>query len=324
MGRKMVLQTTLPLPSCAPAFPFGSPSKGATTLRRRVSGVEYLELPVREVLNRNSNPHLPFAWSINPYRGCEFACTYCYARYTHAFFELEAWPDFERKIFVKRSAAGALERRLRRLALRNEPIAIGTATDPYQPAEAHYKVTASLLEVFRRCEGLQISIATKSPLILRDLELLADLDRRHSITVNFTLTCLDDALARRLEQAAPEPRARLRAAEELAAAGIETRILCMPVMPGINDGEGQLRRLFEGAYNAGASDVHASPLVLRPAARARFLPWLAEEFPKLVPLYERLYGRSDYLPAREQDGLLADFRRLKLEYGFPAAKAGRG
>jgi DNA repair photolyase len=320
----MIPQTTLPFPSCAPAFPFGAPAKGATTLRRRASGVEYLELPVREVLNRNSNPHLPFVWSINPYRGCEFGCTYCYARYTHAFFDLEAWQDFERKIFVKKAAAGALEKRLRRMALRNEPIAIGTATDPYQPAEAHYRVTASLLEVFRRCAGLQISIATKSPLILRDLELLSELDRRHSVTVNFTLTCLDTVLARRIEQAAPDPRARLRAAEAVAAAGIETRIFCMPVMPGINDGEGQLRRLFEAATNVGASDVLSSPLFLRPAARARFWPWLAEEFPKLVPLYERLYGQRDYLPAPAQDDLLADFRRLKLEYGFPVAQAGRG
>jgi len=316
----MSCSLTLPL---FPIAPVGRPDPDAEALRRR-AGVEYFDLRVRNVLNRCDNPRLPFVWTINPYRGCEFACTYCYARYTHGFFDLERWQDFETKIFVKREAAAALERRLRKVALRGEPIAIGTATDPYQPAEHHHGVTRSLLEVFRRVEGLQISITTKSPLVLRDLDLLVELDRQHTVSVNFTLTALDAGLARRLEPHAPEPHARLRALERLAGEGLTTRLFVMPVMPAINSGEPVLRPLLAAARAAGAADVVAGPLFLRPAARARFLPWLREEFPPLWPVYRKLYGERDYLRDREAARLLAPFQRLRLEAGFPVARPGRG
>ena len=147
------------LPTLAPA---GRPDPDAEALRCR-AGVEFHEINVREILNRSANRHLPFVWTINPYRGCEFACSYCYARYTHGFFDLHSWEDFEEKIFVKRGAAGSLRRRLRRAALENEPIAFGTATDPYQPAEHHYRVTRSLLEEMlgvdaHACRGLEQAI----------------------------------------------------------------------------------------------------------------------------------------------------------------------
>ena len=311
------------LPCFAPAPAIGRPDPDAEAVRKR-AGVEYFELAIRDILNRCDSPRMPFAWTINPYRGCEFACTYCYARYTHGFFDLERWEDFETKIFVKQAAAETLERRLRKAALHGEAIAIGTATDPYQPAERHHGVTRSLLEVFARVEGLQISITTKSPLITRDLDLLADLDRKHAITVHVTVTTADAALARRLEPHAPDPRARLRTVSKLAAAGIATRVNCMPVLPGINDGEDQLRTLMEAVRDAGAYDISASALFLRGAAKARFLPWLAEEFPRLVPRYNKLYGKRDYLGEAETRELLSTFRRLKLAHGFPRATAGRG
>lgn len=310
------------LPCFAPAPSVGRPDPDAEAVRKR-AGVEYFELAIREILNRCDSPRMPFEWTINPYRGCEFACTYCYARYTHGFFDLERWEDFETKIFVKQAAAQTLERRLRKAALHGEPIAIGTATDPYQPAERHHGVTRSLLEVFARVEGLQLSITTKSPLIVRDLDLLTELDRKHSVTVHVTITSADPALARRLEPHAPDARARLRTVQKLAAAGIATRVNCMPVLPGINDGEAQLRPLLAAVRDAGAYDISASALFLRDAARARFLPWLAEEFPHLVARYRALYGRRDYLSEAETQTLLATFRRLKLEYGFPRATAGR-
>lgn len=314
-------QVTLPL--FAPQSPLGRPDPDAEAVRQR-AGVEYFELPIRDVLNRCTAPRMPFTWTINPYRGCELACTYCYARYTHGFFDLERWEDFETKIFIKQEAAATLERRLRKLALAGERIAIGTATDPYQPAERHAQVTRSLLEVFARVEGLHLGITTKSPMILRDLDLLTELDRRHTVSVHVTITTVDVALARRIEQHAPDPRARLRTVERLASEGIATKVNCMPVMPGINDGEAVLRPLLAAAGDAGAYDVGAQALFLKPAARARFMPWLAAEFPKLVPRYKRLYGRRDYLGDGEADALLREFRRLRLEHGFPRGRAGRG
>jgi DNA repair photolyase len=279
--------------------------------------VEYHEIRVREVLNRSTNRRLPFVWTVNPYRGCEFACTYCYARYTHGFFDLERWQDFEQKVFVKQGAPRALRERLRRASLRGEPIAIGTATDPYQPAEHRFGVTRSLLEVLKDFAGLDLSITTKSPLILRDLQLLREVSAQHRLTVHVTVTCVDAALARRLEQHAPDPRTRLDVIERLAAAGIATSVFCMPVMPGINDGEGVLRPLFEAVSQRGAFDVVANSLFLRPAARQRFLPWLAQDFPELAPLYRWLYGKCDYLAKADEDRLLETYRRLRREFGFP-------
>lgn len=313
-------QTCLPLFPTMP--PLGRPVEGAEAFRRR-AGVEYFELDIRDVLNRCSTPRMPFVWTINPYRGCEFACTYCYARYTHGFFDLTRWQDFETKIFVKREAASTLERQLRKTALAGEPIAIGTATDPYQPAEKHHQVTRQLLEVFTRVEGLNLSITTKSPLITRDLDLLAEIDRRHALTVHVTLTTADPALARRIEQHAPDPQARLRTIERLVEQGIETKVNVMPIMPGINDSERELRPLFDAIRDSGAHDVGASVLFLRPAARARFMPWLGEEFPKLVTRYERLFGRRDYVSEKDRESLLRPFRRLRLSYGYPKRVVGR-
>ena len=315
-------QATLPL-SLNPLGTCGRPDPSARALRTR-GDVEYREIRVREILNRSSGSRMPFEWTINPYRGCEFGCTYCYARYTHGFFDHHRWQDFERKIYYKRGAAETLERRLRRADLRGQPISIGTVTDPYQPAELHYGVTRSLLEAFDRVAGLVVSITTRSPLILRDLGLLARLDRKHSITVNVTVTTLDPETARRIEPRAPDPRARLRAVSRLASEGLATQLFCMPIMPGVNSSESQLRPIFEAAAEEGARDVIPSALFLRAAARDRFWPWLEAEYPRLLPRYRALYGRRDYLSAGQSDRLLAPFRALRLAYGFPRSSPGRG
>ena len=317
----MEIQATLPLLPVLP--PIGRPDPDAAAIRRN-SEVEYRELSVRNILNRSLSPRMPFVWTINPYRGCEFACTYCYARYTHSFFDLPDWRDFERRVFVKQGAAESLRRKLRKTDLRGEPISIGTATDPYQPAERHFRVTRSLLEVLREAQGLSLTIATKSPLILRDLDLIVELDRRHSVTVALSLTTLDPALARRIEQRAPDPQARLRTLRRLTAAGISTKVFCMPLMPRINDNLQELEPLLEAARDGGADDVIPSPLSLRPAARARFWPWLEREFPALVPTYRRLYGRRDYLSHGETKRVLTAFRALRAQYGFPRQAFGQG
>ena len=285
--------------------------------------VEYLDLPAREILSRNRGSRMPWQWSINPYRGCEFACEYCYARYTHDYLGLDPRRDFDSRIFVKSGAREALERRLRRASLRGEKIAIGTVTDPYQPAERRHGVTRSLLEVLRGAAGLDLTIATKSPLILRDLPLLAELDRRHTVTVNIAVTTADPDLSRRIEPQAPDPRARLRALAGLAGEGIATRLHCMPILPRITDRAAVLAPLLEAARNGGAFDVVGAPLFLRPAARLGFWPWLRREFPDLAPIYRRLYARRSHLRRRQRDEVMADFRRLRLRLGFPADRPGR-
>jgi DNA repair photolyase len=316
----MYQEATLPLFPMLPAA--GRPAPDAEALRRR-AGVEYFDLLVREILNKSESTLLPFDWTINPYRGCEFGCVYCYARSTHGFFESTSPDDFESRIFVKRNAAERLTQRLRKRDLRGQTIAIGTATDPYQPAEKHFGVTRSLLEVFSGVEGLNLSITTKSPLILKDLDLLAELDRRHAIEIHLSITTLDRDLAKRLDPAAPDPQARLRAVERLAEAGIAVTVNCMPVMPGINDSEYELEPLFEAAAAAGAVDVHQQALSLKPASRAKFFPWLKAEFPHLLGMYQRLYAKSDYLEGSAKEQLLGNFRRLRVQYGFPRAQAAR-
>lgn len=321
------MNTSIAAQPLLPIFPqvprAGRPDPDAEAIRCR-AGVEHHELPIRTILNRSTSSRMPFGWTINPYRGCEFGCTYCYARYTHAFFDLERWQDFEQKIYVKQRAAEVLRRQLRRSDFRGSSIAIGTATDPYQPAEHHYGVTRSLLEVFLEVEGLSLSITTKSPLVTRDLDLLTALDARHSVQVHLSITTADPVLARRIERHAPDPRARFRALAKLAARGIETKVFCMPLMPGINESSEVLRPLFESAAERGATDVVASPLFLRSTTRKRFFPWLEREFPHLARRYRRLYGWRDYLRDGDKEVLLAPFRQLRLEHGFPRAVPGRG
>ena len=287
------------------------------------AGIEYFPLQIRSILNRSLAPRLPFDWTINPYRGCEFGCTYCFARYTHNFFDLTGWKAFESKIFFKQNAATVLRRELKKRSLKGRRITIGTVTDPYQPAEREYQITRALLEVFNQVEGLDLSITTKSPLILRDLDLLTELDKRHTVRVNVTLTTVDPVLARRTEVRAPTPGARLRAIEGLSQEGIATYVFCMPIMPEINSSEETLWPLLTRARDHGALDVTASPLFLKREAKARFMPWLQEEFPGLVPLYRQLFGNRSRLEPLLSERLLATFSRLRLRAGFPHARPGR-
>src|SRR5712692_6353564 len=181
--------------------------------------VEYRELPARSYLARCDSPRMPFRWTINPYRGCEFGCKYCYARYTHEFMELRQSEEFESKIFAKQFNPELFAAELRRLPA-GESIAIGTATDPYQPAERRYQVTRRMLEVFARMRGLRLGITTKSNLIERDRDLLLEVARGHYLTVAMTITTIDADLARLLEPKAPRPDLRLEAVRRLSAAGL--------------------------------------------------------------------------------------------------------
>ena len=217
---------------------------------RQGHNVEYFTLPVRSLLNRCTGVRMPFTWTINPYRGCEFACKYCYARYTHEFMEMRDGIDFEQKIFVKQHAADLLRQELRQVKT-GEDIAIGTATDPYQPAERRYEVTLAILEEFARHQGLELGIVTKSNLVLRDIDVLQRVVRNNRLSVNVTVTTLDADLARILEPRAPRPDLRMETVRKLNDAGIPTGVSCAPVLPGITDAPRNLEAVVRATAEAG-------------------------------------------------------------------------
>jgi DNA repair photolyase len=278
--------------------------------------VEFIEMPVRTVLNRCPNPRMPFRWTINPYRGCEFGCVYCYARYTHEFLELRDPMDFERRIFVKRMAAQVLSHTLARTPIGSDPIAIGTATDPYQPAERKYGLTRSMLEVFAQLGGLDLSITTKSALVVRDLDLLRAINSRSRLSVNFSLITLKRRLQRTLEPRAPRPALRLRALAELSRAGIRCNLLMMPMIPGLTDTPAAIESVVRAGRRAGANAIWWRSLFLKPAAARRFIPFIKEHFPEVAPRIDEFYARAVYAPRGYDDQLGAVFDRIRAKYGF--------
>jgi DNA repair photolyase len=280
-------------------------------------GVTFVEMPVKSILNRCTSPTMPFRWTINPYRGCEFGCVYCYARYTHEFLELRDPADFERRIFVKRKAAEVLARTLARTPIGSDAVAIGTATDPYQPAERTFELTRAMLEVFARVGSLELSITTKSALIVRDLDLLQQINRRSRLSVNFSLITLDRRLQRILEPRAPRPGLRLRALMRLRQAGIRCNVLVMPVIPGITDSQASLDSVVRAARLAGANGVWWRTLFLKPAAARRFIPFVEQHFPHLRSRIEAFYARSAYAPRTYDQHLGPVFDRIRKKYGFP-------
>ena len=230
----------------------------------------------RSVITRNDSPDVPFDQSINPYRGCEHGCVYCFARPAHAFVNLSPGLDFETRLFFKQGAAARLREELSRPRYRCSPIALGTNTDPYQPIERQYRVTRSLLELMLEC-GHPVSIVTKSTLVLRDLDLLAALAQRNLARVYLSVTTLDDDLKRRMEPRAASPGARLAAIRKLDDAGIPTGVMYAPVIPAINDHE--LERIVEAGAEAGADSVAYILLRLPREVRDLFYEWLQAHFP---------------------------------------------
>ncbi|HWT81066.1 MAG TPA: radical SAM protein [Candidatus Methylomirabilis sp.] len=277
---------------------------------------EYLSLEVRSILNRCSSERMPFTWTINPYRGCEYGCRYCYARYTHEFMGMDRWEDFEEKIYVKRDAARLLVRELTPERLRGQSIALGTATDPYQPAERRYRVTRSLLEVMAMAQDLHLSITTKGDLITRDLDLLRKIDARSHLSVNFTVTTLDRRLARVLEFRAPTPALRLNALHTLRGAGITAGISLAPILPDITDSRENLEAVIAAAKAQGATHVHANVLFLKPSAQQAFFPFLEEHFPHLRKRYAARFARSAFLDRAYKERILGLVAELKQKHGF--------
>jgi DNA repair photolyase len=282
--------------------------------------MEVRSLPVRSVLNRSvSRRGLRFAWSINPYRGCEFACRYCYARYTHEFMELQP-EDFERKIFIKQNAAWLLEQELKQVRP-GEEIALGTATDPYQPTERRAKVTASLLEVLARQRGLRIGVVTKSTLIERDIPLLQKVAERNALALHLTITTPNAALARLLEPRAPRPDLRLRTVARLRQAGLRAGILCSPLLPGITDTGKALDGMARRAKAADASFFSAQPLFLKPCSKQIYLTFIREHFPKLEPMYRQLFESEAFVSTAYRKRTEALVKVVCAKYGLERRSA---
>ncbi|MGZ4898783.1 MAG: radical SAM protein [Candidatus Angelobacter sp.] len=277
--------------------------------------VDYIALENRSLLTRCDSPRMPFSWQINPYRGCEFACKYCYARYTHEFMEMRDGLDFERKIYVKKNSAWLLRQELRQVRA-GQSIAIGTATDPYQPAERKFGITLAVMEEFARHEGFSLGLVTKSDLILRDLDLLRAIASRNRLRIHITITTTDTNLARILEPRAPRPDLRFIAVKKLVAAGIPTSVNCAPVLPGITDSPKELESVVRAAAAAGARSVAAIPLFLKPCSEKIFIPFLREHFPNLVRLYETRYADRAFLPVEYKRRISALVNRLCRLHGI--------
>lgn len=281
---------------------------------REGHNVEYFTLSSKSLLNRCvSNREMPFTWTINPYRGCEFGCRYCYARYTHEFMEMRDGMEFEQKIYVKQHAAELLRQELRRVKP-GEPIALGTATDPYQPAERRYEVTRGILQEFSRHRGFELGIVTKSNLVVRDLEILRESARSNKLSVHITITTLNTDLARILEPRAPRPDLRVDAVRALAQAGVRVGISCSPVIPGITDSPKDLEEVVRTAAEAGADYVFANPLFLKPCSAAVFLPFLQQNFPHLADSYRQRYQDRAFLPPAYGKRLFQLIASLREKY----------
>jgi DNA repair photolyase len=281
--------------------------------------VEYFTLPAKSLLNRCvSNRALPFEWTINPYRGCEFGCRYCYARYTHEFMEMHDSMEFEQKIYVKQHAASLLRHELRRVKP-DESIALGTATDPYQPAERRYEVTRGILEEFSRHRGFELGIVTKSNLVVRDVDVLAEVAKSNRLFVHITVTTLDVNLARILEPRAPRPDLRMDAVRSLAQAGVRVGVSCCPVIPGITDSPKDLEAVIQAAADAGADYVFANPLFLKPCSAAVFIPFLEQKFPHLVADYRRRYQERAFVPSAYRKRLADLMAHLREKYKLTRA-----
>jgi DNA repair photolyase len=282
---------------------------------RQGHDVEYFTLPARSILNRCTGVRMPFTSTINPYRGCEFACKYCYARYTHEFMELRDGVDFERKIYVKQHAAELLRQELRRVKP-GEEIAIGTATDPYQPIERRLEVTRAILEELSRHTGLELGIVTKSNLVLRDIDLLQRIAENNRILVNVTITTLDVDLARILEPRAPRPDLRMETVRQLNLERVNAGVICAPVVPGITDSPRDLEALVRATAEAGGKYIYANPLFLKPCSAAVFLPFLEKEFPHLVDSYQQRYKDRAFLPKAYGQRLSQLMARLRQKHGL--------
>jgi DNA repair photolyase len=276
---------------------------GLFELGRRVSGrgeyrgLSFHEIESKTILNRVPGNGLPFNWTINPYRGCSHACSYCFARPTHEYLGFDMGKDFDSEIVVKVNAAELTRAETAPGRWAGEPIAMGTNTDPYQPAEGKYRLTRGVLEVLSE-RANPFSILTKSTLVLRDLDLFVEASRRADVTVSFSIGTLDPEVWRLTEPGTPHPMRRVEAVAKLAEAGVRAGVLMAPLLPGLSDHPDQVSAVEKACREAGAESVTPIRLHLRPGVKEHFMDWLDENRPDLVDWYQQLYRGRSYLKRR--------------------------
>lgn len=314
-----------------PLFPLGDDAVGWRIVHERPNGARFVRLPIRSILNSPDRTGLGF-WSLNPYVGCEFGCSYCYARTTHrhvvergqgsgqlqmAAGDADWWTAFEHRVFVKQGADRVLARTLSPGKVGGRTIVIGTATDPYQPAERRFGLTRALLRRLASFEGLSVGLITKSPLVARDVDVLRKVHARNRVTIHISLITLDPRVIRLFEARSPLPRARLRALRGLARAGLDVGVIVAPVLPGITDDFRHLDDLMAAANAAGAHFVHPGPLRLYGSIRPALLPLIDRHYPHLSARYRAAYAGRGAAPKRYSRALLRRFHKLERKYGFP-------
>jgi DNA repair photolyase len=283
--------------------------------RGAYAGMEFLHVNARTIINRVPEESLvPFRHTINPYRGCSHACTYCFARPTHEYLGLGIGEDFERRIVVKVNAVERLRAELRASRWSGDPIAMGTNTDPYQHAEGKYHLTRGIVDTLSAA-GNPFSILTKSTLILRDVTLLAEASTRTDVSVSFSIGTLDRDVWRLTEPGTPPPEQRVQALRKLTEAGISCGVLVAPVLPGLSDGEAQLRQVVEACADAGAVSIRGVALHLRGSMREHYFTWLGGVRPDLIALHRHRFKHGSYQVQQEQDRVADIVRTAALRRG---------
>lgn len=288
-------------------------------LRRRTfdtphfKGIEFIEVEAKSIINHVPGNYMPFSWTINPYRGCSHACSFCFARSTHTYMDMNAGRDFETKIVVKVNAPELLKKELRAKRWAGERIAMGTATDPYQRAEGRYKLMPGIIETLAMYRN-PFSILTKGTLIIRDIDLLMDAAAVTDVSTAFSIATLDEDVWRKSEPGTPHPRKRMKAVEQLNAAGIPCGVMVAPILPGISDGTDQIREVVEAAIDAGATHVSPILLHLRPKVKEVYMEWLADNYPDLVDRYTKMYPGA-YASAKDKDDLTKRVAAIKKAAG---------
>jgi DNA repair photolyase len=275
--------------------------------------VEYREEPCRSALNRVQG--MPFGWSLNPYMGCAHRCTFCYVRAFEARADRPADDRYGTSIRVKTNVAEVLRREIARASWEREPVAIGAATDPYQPAEGRYRLTRACIEALADAAN-PFAVITRGPLIVRDLDVLVAAARVADVSVTFSIPTLDEEIWRRTEPGTAPPRQRMRALKRLVDAGIRTGVGMAPILPGLTDRPELLAEVVRAARAAGATGIWSNLLYLKPGTREHFLDALERDWPELLPEYERLYARRAYLPTDETKPVREQVRALARSHGI--------
>jgi DNA repair photolyase len=288
---------------------------GTEVLSER-GGVRYHPLRTRSLVNRCDSPRMPFRWTVNPYRGCAMGCRYCYATYTHEFMGITTPERFHTTVYAKEGGLEETGRRLDAATRRGELVALGTATDPYQPGEADLKVTRRFLELVASRRGARLSITTKGALILRDVDLLRKIHERSCLSIQVSLISLHAGLLRKLEPWAPPPAVRVEVLRRLAAAGLDAGLSLAPILPALTDADSEIDELLARSAAVGVRRLTYNILWLRSPTREKYLRFLAQEFPRYLEAYERAYAGRVYLGGRYRERIVERVERLRKKHGL--------